>query len=102
MAGQYGACRGCRVQVRWAVHWTTGNRMPLTEDPDNGNVVIDAWGKARNYANHTQALAAMDDPDVGLSETFISHHAVCPERGRFSKTPRAGKAKDVVQEALPI
>lgn len=98
----YGTCRSCRAQVRWAKSASTGKPMPLDRSPDRGNVLIDANGRAHVFKDHGAAVAAVMESDRYGTETFMSHHATCPEgpawKGKKRKDPDA--PSEPVQESL--
>lgn len=100
----FGTCRSCKASVQWARSAATKKAMPVQEDPENGNVVVDGGGFAHVFRDHAAALEAMEtDERLPLSETFISHHAVCPDRGEWSHAPRKQTAKKKpVQEEMPF
>lgn len=76
--------------------------MPLVRDPENGNVVLDGFGRAHVFATHEVALAAMEsDEQFPLSETHIAHHAVCPERPANVER-EARKERKPAQEEIPF
>lgn len=104
-----GHCRSCRRQVLWAKTVKTGSPMPLDEDADRGNVVLDHIGRAEVFANHEAALAAMEGRlDIPIGETYISHHAAgqCPQgpawQGRSRQDPpddpELGRAREFAQD----
>jgi hypothetical protein len=67
--------------------------MPLEEDSERGNVLIDDMGKAHAFKDHDAAVAEQAENEERYSvATFISHHAVCPE-GQAWRAKRAAKPK---------
>ena len=96
-----GTCRSCKALVWWARSAKSGRPMPLQEDAENGNVIIDGYGRAHVLRNHAAALAALEEADM-IGMTYLSHHAVCPERGEWSRAPRQQKKTDdsQTQEAM--
>lgn len=80
--------------------------MPLEEAPDTGNVVIDGTGRAHVFRDHAAAMHAMDNDEYfPLGQTYISHHATCPDRGEWSRAPRRQRAKKSdppAQEQIPF
>lgn len=101
-------CRSCRRPVFWAKTAATGKPMPLDEDDERGNVILDCAGRAHVFRDRAAALAAAeaDEERFGIvSTTYISHHAEgqCPKgpawRGKKRTDPDAPAP---VQEALPL
>lgn len=82
---EFSPCRSCHRLVRWAKSAKTGKPMPLDEDLERGNVVLDIFGKAHVFGDHAKTVAAVaaDEADLfGMtSVTYISHHAAgqCPQ-----------------------
>jgi hypothetical protein len=89
----FGTCRSCKASVRWARSVSTGKSMPLQEAADTGNVVVDGLGRAHVFKDHAAAVQAMENDEFPLGVTFIAHHAVCPDRGRWSRAPSRQDAK---------
>jgi hypothetical protein len=75
--------------------------MPLEEDAERGNVLVDDMGKAHAFRDHTAAVEELGrDPERYSVATFISHHAVCPE-GEAWRAKRAAKPKPPKPAAAP-
>lgn len=87
-------CRSCHAPVRWAVHETTGRRMPLDCEPvPDGKVVVVEWHDTNpdTGARYTYPL-----PIVGVGKKAItraaseyrytSHFATCPNAARHRKS----------------
>lgn len=100
----FGTCRSCKAQVHWARSAATGKPMPLDEDPGNGNVVVDGSSRAHVFKDHAAAVEAMEsDERFPIGDTYISHHATCPDRGEWSRSPRRQKPKKPpAQEQIPF
>jgi hypothetical protein len=70
--------------------------MPLQEDSERGNVLIDEMGKAHAFRDHAAAVVELEaEPERWSTVTFISHHAVCPE-GAAWRVKRPAKPKPPV------
>jgi hypothetical protein len=97
----FGACRSCKAPVIWARSAKTGKAMPLQDAPEDGNVIVDGFGKAHVFADHAAAIVAMETLDgFPYGETLLSHHAVCPNRGEWSHAPGRQTAKQPAGETL--
>jgi hypothetical protein len=79
--------------------------MPLEESPENGNVVLDGFGIAHVFRDHPAAEQAMDEDDrFPIGQTYLSHHATCPEAERFRGRPSkpVAKAKPAAPSEEPL
>lgn len=82
---EYGACRACGRQVVFARTAATGKLMPL--DPvstQDGNVLVDGFGKAHVFRNARSAVAfqeARPDDEIAHADQYTAHHATCARRG---------------------
>lgn len=79
-------CRSCRKPIRWAIHETTGRRMPLDVDarPD-GNVVIVEWREGRPHALPVVAVGKSAISRAVTSYRYVSHFATCPNSTRHRR-----------------
>lgn len=88
-----GPCQTCKRGVTWTKSAARGRPMPLDQDDERGNVVLDGFGNAHVFKDHDAAIAAMgtttdDGTEFPHGVTYISHHAEgqCPQgrewRGR--------------------
>lgn len=88
-----GPCQTCMRSVTWTKSAARGRPMPLDEDAERGNVVLDGTGLAHVFKDHDAAVAVMgterDGYDFPHGVTYISHHAEgqCPQ-GRAWKGRR--------------
>lgn len=72
-------CRSCRRQVSWSRTAATGTPMPLDENAEQGNVLLDDMGRAHVFRDHATALIELDrDPERYSTVTYLPHHASCP------------------------
>lgn len=94
--GEFGSCRSCRAQVYWCRSAASKKPMPLEENADGGNVLIDEAGLAHAFRDNEAARIAQrvgwggDGVEHEFGEAvYISHHATCPQGDRWR-----GKTRD--------
>lgn len=76
-------CSSCRAPIRWAVHETTGRRMPLDPTPvADGNVVVVEWRNVEQtrgaYALPVIGVGAKALGRAATGYRYTSHFATCP------------------------
>ncbi len=93
-----GTCTSCGARIRWAVHATTGKRIPLNvEHHDGGNVVVVEW---RNQDGTPWEGAPVGSdvvplPVVGVGKKameqaislyrYTTHFATCPKASQHRR-----------------
>jgi hypothetical protein len=67
-------CNTCHAPIIWAVHQTSGKRMPMQRDAA-GTFTVDGDGIARHEGK------APDPPIAGVTtvQRYSSHFATCPQ-----------------------
>lgn len=87
-------CSSCRAPIRWAVHETTGRRMPLDPSPvADGNVVVVEWRETSGvFALPVIGVGAKALDRAVTRYRYTSHFATCPNAKRHRRDRGAGEA----------
>lgn len=89
----YGSCRACGQQIRWA-RTRGGGKIPLDPVPsDSGNVVV-VGDLATVLGDHEKALAYAQRSQADET-TFYPHHASCPKRSSVPPAAKPPKAESL-------
>lgn len=80
-------CSSCRAPIRWAVHETTGRRMPLDPSPvADGNVVVVEWRETSGvFALPVIGVGAKALDRAVTRYRYTSHFATCPNAKRHRR-----------------
>ena len=82
-------CRSCRRQCVMARTVASGQWMPLEEDAEHGNVLVDDMGRAHVFRDNAAAVEELErEPWRWSVLTFVSHHARCPKGGAWRRRER--------------
>ncbi len=74
-----GICRGCGAEIRW-VTTALGKRIPLDPEPAKRVVLRD---RSSGYPEQVADGSAL------VVDTYMPHHATCPEAHRFRRRESA-------------
>jgi hypothetical protein len=73
-------CKSCNEPVRWAIHATTGRRMPL--DPEatpDGNIAVVGWDDTTGGMPTPIVKVNAPEGEPVTEYRYVSHFATCPD-----------------------
>lgn len=73
-------CTSCKAPIVWAVHATTGKRMPMQRDPA-GTFTIDHEGLAR----HEGKAPVPPIEGTATVQRYSSHFSSCPQASQHRR-----------------
>jgi hypothetical protein len=93
---QWGRCRSCQDEIRWALSSVTGRAIPIDREPRSElefepSAFVLVANAAEDEPPYAVSLSRLRDANINTAgmRRFVSHFATCPKAAEHRKTPDA-------------